>query len=77
MWSNHISTHQVQGLSFDKAVIELGKNVFAHGQAYVALSKMRNLGSVMLTGLQRFKLNLKDNAVHQEYARLALRPILS
>ena len=64
-------------MSLDKAVIDLGRNVFAHGQAYVALSRMRNLEGVMLTRLQRSKLNLIDNAVHEEYARLALRPISS
>ncbi len=72
-----ITIHKVQGLSLDKAVIDLGRDVFAHGQAYVALSRVRNLEGVMLTGLQRSKLNLIDNAVHEEYARLAPRPISS
>ncbi len=67
----------MQGLISDKAVIDLGRNVFAHGQAYVALSRVRNLEGVMLTGLQRSKLILIDNAVHEEYARLALRPVSS
>jgi len=67
----------VQRLSLDKAVIDLGRNVFARGQAYVALSRVRNLEGVMLMGLQRSKLNLIDNAVHEEYARLALCPISS
>jgi len=67
----------VQGLSLDKAVIDLGKNVYANGQAYVALSRVRNLEGVMLTEQQRSKLNLIDNAVHEEYARLAVRPIAS
>ncbi len=72
-----ITIHKVQGLSLDKAVIDLGQNVFANSQAYVALSRVRNLEGVMLTGLQRSKMNLIDNAVHEEYARLALRPISS
>ena len=72
-----ITIHKVQGLSLDKAVIDLGRNVFAHSQAYVALSRVRNIEGVMLTGLQRSKLNSIDNAVHEEYARLTLRPISS
>ncbi len=72
-----ITIHKVQGLSLDKAFIDLGRNVFAHGQAYLVLSRVRNLDGVMLTGLQRSKLNLIDKAVHEEYARLALRPISS
>ena len=32
-----VTTHIVQGLSVDKAVINLGKSVFAHDQAYTAL----------------------------------------
>ena len=39
----YLDKNQVQGLSLDKAVIDLGRNVFAHGQAYVALSRVRNL----------------------------------
>jgi len=72
-----ITIHEVPGLSLDKAVIDIGKNAFAHGQAYVALSRVCNLEGVMLTGLQRSKLKLTDNAVHEEYARSALRPISS
>ncbi len=54
-----------------------GKNVFAYGQANVAFSRVRNLGGVMLTGLHRSQLKLIGNAVLEEHARLALRPISS
>jgi hypothetical protein len=30
-----ITIHQVQGLSMDRAVIDLGSDLFAHGQAYI------------------------------------------
>ena len=34
-----LSVHKVQGISLDKAVIDLGNDVFDQGQAYVALVK--------------------------------------
>jgi len=30
----------VQGLSLDKAVVDIGSDVWDHGQAYVALSRV-------------------------------------
>jgi ATP-dependent DNA helicase PIF1 len=46
-----MTIHRVQGLSLDRAVIDLGKDVFAHGQAYVALSRVKTLEGVLLTDL--------------------------
>ncbi|SMC59706.1 HRDC domain-containing protein [Desulfocicer vacuolatum DSM 3385] len=42
-----ITIHKSQGLTFDKAVIEAGA-AFAHGQVYVALSRCRTLGGMVL-----------------------------
>ncbi|WP_374163712.1 HRDC domain-containing protein [Arcticibacter sp. MXS-1] len=42
-----ITIHKSQGLSFDKAVIDVASS-FAHGQVYVALSRCRNLQGLLL-----------------------------
>ena len=42
-----ITVHKSQGLSFDKAIVDIG-DVFAPGQAYVALSRLRSLHGLVL-----------------------------
>jgi hypothetical protein len=42
-----ITIHKSQGLSFDKAIIDVSE-AFTHGQAYVALSRCRTLSGMVL-----------------------------
>jgi hypothetical protein len=42
-----ITIHKSQGLTFDKAIIDVSE-AFAHGQAYVALSRCRTLSGIVL-----------------------------
>ncbi len=54
-----ITVHKSQGLTFDKAIIDIGE-AFAPGQAYVALSRLRNLDGLVLTS------NLRKNGLKQD-----------
>lgn len=44
-----VTIHKAQGISIDKAVIDIGRNVFEYGQTYVALSRVRSLEGLYLT----------------------------
>lgn len=49
-----ITVHKSQGLTFDKAIIDIDK-VFAPGQAYVALSRLRTLDGLVLNEKINYK----------------------
>lgn len=56
-----ITIHKCQGATLDSAYIDLGDNVFAEGQSYVALSRVRNLDGLFLSEINphRIKANKK------------------
>ncbi len=39
---------KIQGKTFEKVIIDLGRGAFAHGQLYVALSRCRTLEGIVL-----------------------------
>ena len=44
-----ITIHKSQGMTFDKVNIDFSKSPFAHGQTYVALSRCRTIGGIILS----------------------------
>ncbi|MEZ5853992.1 MAG: AAA family ATPase [Hyphomicrobiaceae bacterium] len=58
-----LTIHKSQGLTLDKVYIDLGRGTFAHGQAYVALSRCRSLEGLSLARPLRPQDVLFDKAV--------------
>ncbi|MFT6716129.1 MAG: hypothetical protein ACJA0Q_000758 [Saprospiraceae bacterium] len=63
-----ITVHKSQGLSFDKAVLDL-EGAFASGQVYVALSRLRSLDGLVLTS----KINLDSLRKNHQVSSYATR----
>ncbi|WP_316800925.1 helix-turn-helix domain-containing protein [Pedobacter frigidisoli] len=58
-----ITVHKSQGLTFDRAIIDIG-DAFAPGQAYVALSRLRSLKGLVLTSHLRENGLMQDQNIH-------------
>jgi ATP-dependent DNA helicase PIF1 len=58
-----LTINKSQGMTLDKAMVDLGSSVFASGQAYTALSRVRDLSSVRLMGLSKRSFMLHPDVV--------------
>lgn len=63
-----ITVHKSQGLSMDAAVIDLS-DAFTPGMGYVALSRVRSLGGLYLTGLNDMAMQMHEE-IHDLDAKL-------
>ena len=57
-----VTVHKSQGLTFDKAIIDVGQ-AFAAGQVYVALSRLRSLDGLILRSLLSSNVLFTDREV--------------
>ena len=67
-----LTIHKVQGLSLDAIMVDIGKNIFEEGMAYVALSRARQLDNVFVIDFDKNKLNCCKASI-REYNRLRLK----
>jgi len=66
-----ITIHKAQGATLDCALIDIGTNTFEYGQAYVALSRVKNLQSLYIWDLEpmAFKTHPKVKEFYQYLMR--------
>jgi ATP-dependent DNA helicase PIF1 len=48
-----LTIHKAQGMTLDAIEIDIGKNIFASGQAYTAISRARNLNSIKIKDISQ------------------------
>lgn len=63
-----LTIHKSQSLTLDKVVIDLGDSIFCHHQTYVALSRVKSLDGVFLTGFNPKKIKVSNIVV--DYMRV-------
>ena len=61
-----ITIHKAQGVTLDKAIIDLGDKIFEAGQTYVALSRIKSLEGLYLTSFDYRKITV-NKKVQQFY----------
>ncbi len=68
-----VTVHKMQGISLEKAVLDLGERNFAHGQIYVAVSRICSLRGLRISAWADSKFTQKSLVARkclEEYDRL-------
>ena len=55
-----ISIHRCQGMGLSEASVDIGQNVFADGQTYVGLSRLRSLAGLQLVNFDPLKITINQ-----------------
>lgn len=64
------SIHSSQGLTLDYAMADLGSSIFDYGQSYVVLSRVKNIESLSLIGLDVFKIKANPVVLKEFYPEI-------
>jgi ATP-dependent exoDNAse (exonuclease V) alpha subunit len=70
-----ITIHKAQGITLDECYIHLSKDYFQMGQAYVALSRIKDPNNLHLLSFDRHALDINDNKMLTEINSLEDRDI--
>ena len=72
-----ITVHKSQGLTLHSVLVDIGNNIFACGQAYVAMSRITSLSGLHLINFDPHCIKALDSAVIEyNYLRKTFRPTL-
>ena len=63
MLSWAITIHKSQGITLDSAIIDVGDDIFEHGQTYVALSRLKTLDGLFLGKFNHRKITTNPNVI--------------
>ena len=61
-----VTVHKSQGASLDSVIVDIGDTIFECGQTYVALSRIKSLEGLYLTGFDYTKIKI-NRKVHTFY----------
>ena len=72
-----ITIHKSQGLTLNNVLVDIGNNVFACGQAYVAMSRVTSLSGLYLINFDPHAIKALNSAVVEyNYLRKTFKPTL-